>query len=335
MYQETVIKFGQSNNLNERVKNHKKTYTNFRLYAAFKVKNKIEIENCIKKHSTLKNRLRIVTIDDIAHRELIALDNEEFTLEKVEQYIKDIIKEGLKNNFWNKNILLNLITVIEKEELDAIRNISPSFNSEFSAYTNGLDIHHWMERKAGIKALSKIIPTTNNNEIAKAVEYDSKFEGGARAFAELPKDGNEIVEPKLLGGKTSPNSIENAFDSFENLQLDEKNEFQNSFQIKQAPEPIKQAPEPIKEEIEKAVAHQKIPPVEPIKQETETDSDGLDWELPTGNEDDDEIPYEDEVHEENTSFAKGINFSDDDDDIRFEFPDNDEDDDDENESGLF
>jgi hypothetical protein len=77
---ETIIKFGQSNNLNERVKMHKKTYENFRLYNAFKVKNKIEIENCIKKHYTLKNRLRIVTIDDIAHRELIALDDDEFTL---------------------------------------------------------------------------------------------------------------------------------------------------------------------------------------------------------------------------------------------------------------
>ena len=54
MYNETVIKFGQSNNLQERVKTHKKTYDNFRLYSAFKVKNKIEIENCIKKHTTLK-----------------------------------------------------------------------------------------------------------------------------------------------------------------------------------------------------------------------------------------------------------------------------------------
>jgi hypothetical protein len=71
MYQETIIKFGQSNNLNERVKTHKKTYENFRLYNAFKVKNKIEIENCIKKHSTLKNRLRIVTIDD---RKCVCID---------------------------------------------------------------------------------------------------------------------------------------------------------------------------------------------------------------------------------------------------------------------
>ena len=41
MYHETVIKFGQSNNLAERVKCHKKTYDNFILYAAYKVKNKI------------------------------------------------------------------------------------------------------------------------------------------------------------------------------------------------------------------------------------------------------------------------------------------------------
>ena len=93
MYNETVIKFGQSNNLQERVKIHKKTYDNFRLYSAFKVKNKIEIENCIKKHPTLKERLRIITINDMAYRELIALDDAEFTIEKVEQIIKDIIKE--------------------------------------------------------------------------------------------------------------------------------------------------------------------------------------------------------------------------------------------------
>jgi hypothetical protein len=114
MYQETVIKFGQSNNLSERVKTHKKTYENFRLYNAFKVKNKIEIENCIKKHSTLKNRLRIVTIDDIAHRELIALDDEEFTLDKVEQLIKDIIREN-EYNIENYNLLLKKNDELQNE----------------------------------------------------------------------------------------------------------------------------------------------------------------------------------------------------------------------------
>jgi hypothetical protein len=105
MYNETVIKFGQSNNLQDRVKTHKKTYDNFRLYSAFKVKNKIEIENYIKKHNILKERLRIITINDIGYRELIALDENEFTLEKVEQIIKEIIKEN-EYNIENYNLLL-------------------------------------------------------------------------------------------------------------------------------------------------------------------------------------------------------------------------------------
>jgi hypothetical protein len=114
MYHETVIKFGQSNNLSERVKTHKKTYDNFRLYNAFKVKNKIEIENCIKKHNTLKNRLRIITIDDIAHRELIALDDDEFTLDNVEKLIKDIIREN-EYNVENYNLLLKKNDELQNE----------------------------------------------------------------------------------------------------------------------------------------------------------------------------------------------------------------------------
>jgi hypothetical protein len=57
-----------------------------------------------------------------------------------------------------------------------------------------------MEIKAGIKALSKLIPTSNNIEMAKAVEYDSKFEGGARVLVEIPSSPNEIVEPQLVDG---------------------------------------------------------------------------------------------------------------------------------------
>ena len=53
----SLVKFGMSNNLQERVKNHKKTYTNFRLTNVFKVSNQIEIENCIKNHPILKKPL--------------------------------------------------------------------------------------------------------------------------------------------------------------------------------------------------------------------------------------------------------------------------------------
>jgi hypothetical protein len=115
MYHETVIKFGQSNNLAERVKCHKKTYENFILYAAYKVKNKIEIENAIKKHVTLKKRLRLITLaDNITYRELLALDDQEFTIEKMEEYIKEIIKQN-EYNVENYNLLLQKNALLEEE----------------------------------------------------------------------------------------------------------------------------------------------------------------------------------------------------------------------------
>ena len=115
MYHETVIKFGQTNDLQQRVGCHKKTYENFILYAAFKVKNKIEIENHIKKHPVLKKRLRsITTSDTISHRELLALDDGDFTLEKVEGFIKDIIKHN-EYNIENYNLLLAKNAALEEE----------------------------------------------------------------------------------------------------------------------------------------------------------------------------------------------------------------------------
>ena len=115
MYHETVIKFGQSNNLAERVKRHKNTYDNFRLHSAYKVKNKIEMENCIKKHPLLQKRIRLITTtDNITHRELLALDDDEFTLEKVEELIKEIIKEN-EYNMENYNLLIKKNDELQNE----------------------------------------------------------------------------------------------------------------------------------------------------------------------------------------------------------------------------
>ncbi len=91
-----LIKFGMSNNLQERVKAHKKTYTNFKLLTAFKVKNQIEIENCVKKHELLKKRIRNIMIDGNNYRELIAT-NEIYTLDKINIYFKEIIEENEYN----------------------------------------------------------------------------------------------------------------------------------------------------------------------------------------------------------------------------------------------
>ena len=114
LHNEQLIKFGQSNNLAERLAVHKKTFTNFRLVAAFKVKNKIEIENCIKRHPVLQKRIRSLMINDINHRELLALDSNEFTVDRIDEHIKEIIKEN-EYNIENYKLLLDKNFKLEDE----------------------------------------------------------------------------------------------------------------------------------------------------------------------------------------------------------------------------
>jgi recombination protein RecT len=121
-----------------------------------------------------------------------------------------------------------IFTVVEKNELDKIRSFSQSANSDtskFSPYNNGTDVHHFMEIKSAIKKLSKMIPKAGVIEISKAVDYDSRFEGGATVRVEIPSDSEEIVQPEIIS-KTQINSLENAFDnivddSFDNVVLPE------------------------------------------------------------------------------------------------------------------
>lgn len=196
-----------------------------------------------------------------------------------------------------------IFVVVEKAELDAIRQISQTIDSQYSPYNNGTDVHNWMEIKAGIKSLSKLIPTSNNIEMAKAVEYDSKFEGGARVLVEIPNNPNEIVEPKLVDGNVVVRTLNTAFDFVEEVEVED---------IKQETSVQKQAP----------IQEQKpvTPKIQTIKEEqTSVEKDDFEWELPT------KSLEEDDLEDDNSDL-------DDDDDISFPFPDNDEDDEDDSDS---
>jgi hypothetical protein len=107
---EKLIKFGQSNNLSIRVQAHKKDFTNFKLIGAFKVQNKVEIENDIKQHSKIKKQIRSLTIVNENYTELISID-ETCTISKINTYIKSIIELKVCN-IDNFNLLVK-----ENEEL--------------------------------------------------------------------------------------------------------------------------------------------------------------------------------------------------------------------------
>jgi phage anti-repressor protein len=86
---EKLIKFGNSNNLRNRVITHKDTYSNFRLVNAFKVDNKLQIENAIKDNAFINERQRNIFIKNKKYIELLSIDG--ITYNDLDKIIKDII----------------------------------------------------------------------------------------------------------------------------------------------------------------------------------------------------------------------------------------------------
>lgn len=104
-----------------------------------------------------------------------------------------------------------IFTVVEHDELAQVEAFSASKNSKFSPYTSGADVHHYMQKKVGIKKIVKLLPKQNTEDVSKAIYYDSKFEGGASVSAPiLLSDGQDAVA-QLVDG-VSLGSLEGSFD---------------------------------------------------------------------------------------------------------------------------
>jgi phage anti-repressor protein len=86
---EKLIKFGNSNNLKNRVIKHKDTYSNFVLINAFKVDNKLQIENALKENKIFIERLRNLTLGNKKYIELLNIEGITFTY--LDKTIKEII----------------------------------------------------------------------------------------------------------------------------------------------------------------------------------------------------------------------------------------------------
>jgi len=120
---EKLIKFGNSNNLKTRVTSHKGTYNNFRLMNAFKVKNKLQIENAIKEHVLFIERHQTITIKNKKYIEILNADG--LLLSTLDKTIKDIIVsiECTPENYTkiieeNKLLKKQLEQLNEKDEKD-------------------------------------------------------------------------------------------------------------------------------------------------------------------------------------------------------------------------
>jgi hypothetical protein len=109
---ESLIKFGHSNNLRERVKKHKMTFEHFYLINAYKVENKLQIENAIKTDSHLRTLRRTISINNITQTELLSIEDN--TVDEIDNKIRKII-DSIEFNPENYNKILHENKKIKRE----------------------------------------------------------------------------------------------------------------------------------------------------------------------------------------------------------------------------
>ena len=135
---EKLLKFGNSNNLAGRVAQHRENYTNFRLLNAFKVDNKIHIENEMKDHPLFVERQRTITIKSKKYIELLSMNDLTFTI--LDKTIRDIIlsnecnpdnfKKLLEENKRLKTLIKEHNNFNHMNELDLLRAENTSLKSQ-------------------------------------------------------------------------------------------------------------------------------------------------------------------------------------------------------------
>ena len=114
------IKYGQTNNLNQRVRDHRKFFGDFILINAFKVQNKVEIENLIRHDKRVKPFECSIEVNGKVYKEILFDEgtNGIFSVEELCKVIDNIIKSRSYNidNF-NRILLENEKLVSENNEL--------------------------------------------------------------------------------------------------------------------------------------------------------------------------------------------------------------------------
>ena len=183
---EKLIKFGHTNDLATRVSYHRQKYDNFVLINAFRVQNKVEIENLIKKHNKIKMQIRTIKVNDKNKTEIICYDDTNFNIEKLTKYIKDIIhtkiysmdnfSKLMKRNDELEERYIDLETKnidLEKKNIELEKNITEK-NIEL------------INLKEKIMNLEKIIESVNN-------ENQSVYKNVLLPEDDINKKFNEFV----------------------------------------------------------------------------------------------------------------------------------------------
>ena len=172
---EQLIKFGHTNDLSTRVTDHRKNYNNFILVAAFRVQNKVEIENLIKNYPKIKRQIRAIDVNNKTKTEIIAYDNTYFTIEKLTKHIKDII-HSKTYSIDNFNKLMKRNDELEAENRE-LKELIENHNTTITKQT--LEINEMKEimnkQKITIENIATEQQSVYHNAILPEDELTKKF----------------------------------------------------------------------------------------------------------------------------------------------------------------
>ena len=216
---EKLIKFGHTNNLNVRVMDHRNKYNNFILVEAYKVQNKVEIENLIKAHSKIKKQIRNIIVNDKMKTEIIAYNETNFTINDLKKYIKEIINSRTYSiERFNKLLQDNQDLSDRNEEL---LNINQELKEELKNYKTimtrqTIDIQTMRETIDR----QNILLSDNDNVMEKKIEED-KLNENVNIYQNplLPNDEttnrfNEFIDTMCIVRKDVEESSTNMEGSF-------------------------------------------------------------------------------------------------------------------------
>ena len=106
-----LVKFGCSHHLQDRIKTHKRTFTNFYLVNAFKVNDCNHVESAMKNHPELSKIRHTIKVGNTSFTELFEINEDSY--EKLNNIIINIIKE-IQYSPENYTSLLNKNVKLEK-----------------------------------------------------------------------------------------------------------------------------------------------------------------------------------------------------------------------------
>ena len=189
---EKLIKFGHTNDLSTRILDHRKKYDNFILVNAFRVQNKVEIENLIKTYPKIKRQIRSIEVNGKNKTEIIAYDATNFTIERLTKHIKDII-HSKTYSIDNFNRIIK-----ENEELEnEHKNLKEqNKNNELLITTKNVEINELREK---MEIQQKIIDSFKNdnqsvyqNVLLPEDELNTKFNEFVKSVCIVRPDVEEL-----------------------------------------------------------------------------------------------------------------------------------------------